>query len=172
VTEAWALVSLSARPRRDGLIIQWAIILGDSPPRSYRLLEVPPRRTPLIMGNHPNRPLQPLQRNQCPPLLLPRHQIFNPPPVLYRLQTSQPIFRPTTLSAASMEPPLSPGATVYPLWRRHGQMVANFSILGDNLVVCNYHWRWCSFLTPMYRKPRCWYWRCLWHPTSHQILDR
>ena len=45
-----------------------------------------------------------------------------------------------------MEPPLSPGAMIYPLWRRHGRMVANFSILGDQMVVCIYRWRWSWFL--------------------------
>ncbi len=42
-----------------------------------------------------------------------------------------------------MVPPLSPGTTLYPLWRRHGQMVANLSILRDNLVVRIQRWRWC-----------------------------
>ena len=45
-----------------------------------------------------------------------------------------------------MEPPLSPGATIYPTSRRHGQMVANSSILGANLVVCIRRWRWWRFL--------------------------
>ena len=137
-------MSLSAKPRQDGRITPW-VIPGERPPQSYRRL--PPRRT-LIMGNQ--RLLQPLQRNQNPPLLLPlrRHQIYKPPHlprtvlVLYLLQTSMPIFRLTTLPAPRMEPPLSPGATVCPLWRNHGQMVANFSIPGANLVVCIYRWRW------------------------------
>ncbi len=64
----------------------------------------------------------------------------------YGKPTSVPIFRPTTLSAASMEPPLLPGVTIYHLWRRHGQMVANFSILAGNLVVCIYRWRLSWFL--------------------------
>jgi len=45
-----------------------------------------------------------------------------------------------------MELPPSPGAIIYPLLRRHGQMVANFNILGDSLVVCIYRCGWLPFI--------------------------